>query len=40
MVASAIKTCKSIDPNEEFLVDLDSSIQESMLILGSLDQIK
>ena len=40
MVASAVKTYKSIDPHEEILLDLDASIQESMLTLGSLDQIK
>ena len=28
MVFTAIQTCKSIDPKEEFLVDLDASIQE------------
>ena len=40
MVDTAIKTYKSIDPNEEFLVDLDASIQENKLTLGTLDQIK
>ena len=40
MVASAIKTCKSSDPHEELLVDLDASIQESILTLGYLNQIK
>ena len=29
-----------IDPKEEYLVDLDASIQETMLPLGSLNQIK
>ena len=40
MAAFAIKTCKSIDPNEEFIVDLDASIHENRLTLGTLDQIK
>ena len=40
MASPAIKTCKSIDPKEEYLVDLDASIQETMLTLGSLNQIK
>lgn len=40
MASPAIKTCKSIDPKEEYLVDLDASIQESILTLGSLNQIK
>ena len=39
-MSPAIKTCKSIDPKEEYLVDLDASIQEIELTLGSLDQIK
>ena len=40
MVSPAIKTCNLIDPKEEYLVDLDTSIQETMLTLGSLNQIK
>lgn len=40
MASTATKTCKSIDPNDEFLVDLDASIQENRLTLGTLDQIK
>ena len=40
MVSPAIKTYKSIDPKEEFLVNLDASIQEIILTLGSLNQIK
>ena len=40
MASTAIKTCKSVDPKEEFLVDLDASIQENRLTLGTLDQIK
>ena len=40
MASPAIKTCKYIDPKEEYLVDLDASIQETNLTLGSLNQIK
>ena len=40
MASPAIKTCKSIHPSEEHLVDLDASIQETRLTLGSLSQIK
>lgn len=40
MASTAIKTCKSVDPKEEFLVNLDASIQENRLTLGTLDQIK
>ena len=40
MASPAIKSCMSIDPKEEYLVDLDASIQENKLTLGSLDQIK
>ena len=40
MVSPAIKSCKSIDPGEDYLVDLDASIQETRFTLGSLSQIK
>ena len=40
MASNAIKTCKLVNPKEEFLVDLDASIQENKLTLGSLVQIK
>ena len=40
MASTVVKTCKSVDPKEEFLVDLDASIQENRLTLGTLDQIK
>ena len=40
MASFSIKICKSIDPKEECLVDLDASIQESRLTLGTLDHIK
>ena len=40
MASLAIKTCKSIDPGEDFLIDLDVFIQETNLTLGPLSQIK
>ena len=40
MASPAIKTCKSIDPREDFLIDLDTFIQETNLTLGPLSQIK
>jgi hypothetical protein len=40
MATSAIKSCKQVDPKEEFIVDLDSSIRENELNLGILSQIK
>lgn len=39
MASPTIKTCKSIDPKEEYLVDLDTSIPETILTLSSLNQI-
>ena len=35
-----IKTCKSIDPKEEPLIDLDVAIKETKLTVGTLSQIK
>ena len=40
MASLAIKTCKSIDPGEDFLIDTDAFIQETNLNLGHLSQIK
>ena len=40
MASPAIKTCKSIDPKEEYLVDLDASITQNKFTLGALNQIK
>ena len=40
MASPAIKTYKSIDPREDFLIDLDAFIQETSLTLGPLSQIK
>ena len=35
-----IKSCKSTDPKEELLIDLDLAIKETKLIVGTLSQIK
>ena len=40
MVSPAIKTCKSIDPGEDFLIDLDAFIHETNLTLGPSSKIK
>ena len=40
MASLAIKSCKLIDPGEDYLVDLDASIKETRFTLGSLSQIK
>ena len=41
MVAiSTIQTCKSLDPIEEFISDLDVEIYETILTLGNLTEIK
>ena len=40
MASPAIKTCKSIDPGEDLLINLDAFIQETNLFLGPLNQIK
>ena len=40
MASPAIKSCKSIDLGEDFLIDLDISIKETKLTLGYLSQIK
>ena len=40
MASPTIKSCKSIDLVEDYLVDLDASIQETKFTLGSLSQIK
>ena len=40
MASPAIKLCKSIDPREDHLADLDASIQETRFTLASLSQIK
>ena len=37
MESNTIKSCKLVDPKEEFLIDLDASIQENKLTLGSVD---
>jgi len=38
--AAFIQTCKMIDPNEEFLIDLDVCIKETKFTIGTLSQIK
>ena len=40
MMTTAIKTCKNADPKEELLIDLDATIKETELPLGTLSQIK
>ena len=40
MASLAIKTYKSIDLGEDFLIDLDAFLQETNLTLGPLSQIK
>ena len=40
MVTSTIKTYKSVDPKEELLIDVDATIKETELTLGTLNQIK
>ena len=37
---NSIKTCKSVDPKEEILIDLDVRIKETQLTVGTLNQIK
>ena len=40
MESPTILTCKSIDPGEDYLIDLDAFIHETNLIFGPLSQIK
>jgi len=35
-----IQTCKSLDPKEESISDLDAKIYETMLMLGILTKIR
>lgn len=37
---NSIKTCKSVDPKEELLIDLDAGIKETQLTVGTLNQVK
>ena len=37
---SAIQTCKSVDPAEAYIVDLDASIAETKFTIGDQSQIK
>jgi hypothetical protein len=40
MMRNAIKTCKNVDLKEELFIDLDATIEETKLTLGTLIQIK
>ena len=40
MASPAILTCKSIDPGEDYLIDLDTFIHETDLPFGPLSHIK
>ena len=40
MASPAILTCKSIDPGEDYLIELDAFIHETNLTFGPLSQIK
>lgn len=40
MASSAIKTCKQANTKEEFLIDLDASINENEITIGTLSHIK
>ena len=37
---NSIKTCKSSNPKEELLIDLDIIIKENQLMVGTLNQVK
>lgn len=37
---STIQTCKSVDPTETYIIDLDASITETKLAIGDRSQIK
>ena len=39
-MTNSIKTCKSTDPKEELLIDLDAAIKETKLTVGTLSQVK
>ena len=40
MMTHSINTCKSTDPKEELLIDLDATITETKLTVRTLSQIK
>ena len=40
MVSTAILSCKSIDPGEDYLIDLDVFIRETSLTFGPLHHTK
>lgn len=37
---SVIQTCKSVDPAETYIIDLDASIAETKLTIGDQSKIK
>ena len=40
MASPAILSCKSIDPGEDYLIDLDAFVHETSLTFGPLSHIK
>ena len=38
--SSVIKSCKQLDPKEEYIIDLDTGITETILTNGNLTEIK
>ena len=40
MASPAILSCKSIDPGEDYLIDLDAFVHETSLTFGPLGHIK
>ena len=40
MASPAILSCKSIDPREDYLIDLDAFVRETNLTFGPLNHIK
>ena len=40
MASPAILSCKSIDPGEDYLIDLDAFVHETNLTFGPLSHIK
>ena len=37
---ATIQSCKSLDPKEDFIIDLDAEVYETVLTLGNLTEIK
>ena len=40
MVSPAILSCKSVDPGEDYLIDLDAFVHETSLTFGPLSHVK